>query len=75
MNTFSNDSNRRFHVYAKQMVENIDEDVLILSLSPSSQTTSYNFMYAFENHICVHSTEGILTTVDFGITATFSQYC
>ena len=32
-------------------------------------------MYAFGNHIRVHSVEGTLTIVDSGVAATFSQNC
>ena len=53
----------------------IDEDVLVLSLLPFSQTTLYCSMYAFGNHICVHTAEGILTTVDYVVAATFFQHC
>lgn len=60
---------------AKEAGEAIDEDVLVLSLPPSSQATSYRSMYAFGNHIRVHSAEGNLTTVDSGVAATFSQHC
>jgi hypothetical protein len=55
--------------------EKRDEDVLVLSLPPSSQATSYRSMYAFGNHIRVHSAEGTVTIVDSSVTATFSQNC
>ena len=60
---------------AKAAGEAIDEDVLVLSLPPYSQETSYRSMYVFGNHIRVHSAEGTLTTCDYGVTATFSQNC
>jgi hypothetical protein len=60
---------------AKAAGEEIDEDVLVLSLPPSSQATSYRSMYAFGNHIRVRSAEGTLTTCDCGVAATFSQNC
>ena len=60
---------------AKAAGEDIDEDVFVLSLPPSSQATSYRSMYAFGNHIRVFSAEGTLTTADFGVAATFSQNC
>jgi hypothetical protein len=60
---------------AKTEGEDIDENVLVLSLPPSSQATSYRSMYAFKNHIRVHSAERTLTTVDSGVAATFSQNC
>ena len=56
------------------MEEAINEDMLVLSLPPSSQTTSYRSIYAFGNHISVHSAEGTLTTVDFGVATTFFQH-
>ena len=59
----------------KEAGEAIGEDVLVLFLPPSSQATSYRSMYAFGNHIHVHSAEGTLTTVDSGVAATFSQHC
>ena len=55
--------------------EEIDEDILVLYFPPSSQSTSYRSMYAFENHIRVRSAEGTLTTCDCGVAATFSQNC
>ena len=60
---------------AKAAGEKIDEDVLVLSLPPSSQGTSYQSIYVFGNHIRVHSAKGTLTTVDSGVAATFSQNC
>ena len=57
------------------MGEAIDEDVLVLSLPPFSHIILYRSMYAFGNHICVHTTEGSLTTVDSAVVATFSQHC
>jgi hypothetical protein len=60
---------------AKEVGEEIDEDVLVLSHLPSNQATSYRSMYAFRNHIHVHRAEGILTIVDSSVAATFSQNC
>ena len=60
---------------AREAGEAIDENVLVLSLPPYSQATSYRSMYAFGNHIRVHSVERTLCTVDFGVAATFSQHC
>ena len=60
---------------AKAAGEEIDEDILVLSLPPSSQAISYRSMYAFENHIRVQSAEWTLTTCDCGVAATFFQNC
>ena len=44
-----------------------------LSLPPSSQDTSYRFIYVFRNHIRVRSAEGTLTTGDSDVAVTFSK--
>lgn len=59
----------------KQARKKINEDVLVLSLSPSSQITWYRSMYAFKNQIRKHNAEEILTMVDFSVAAIFSQHC
>lgn len=53
----------------------IDEDVLVLSLPPSTQVASYRSMYALKNHIRVYSAERTLTTVDSTMAVTFFQHC
>ena len=58
---------------AKTVGEAIDEDLLDLSLPPSSQDISYRSMYAFRNHIRVRSAEGNLTTGNSGVVTTFFQ--
>jgi hypothetical protein len=46
-------------------------DVLSISTPPSSLAITYMSMYTFGNHLRVTSVEAHLTTLDFGVVATF----
>lgn len=52
-------------------VEQMDEDMKVLILSPLDRGKPYYSMYSFENYICVRSFEKQLTTIDSRVVATF----
>ena len=72
-----------FHIWFSKAVlraieegtEEVKQDVKALMLPPSDQTNPYRSMYAFGNHVRVRSAQAQLTTMDYGVAATFRQLC
>lgn len=55
--------------------EEIENDIQVMALPPSSCAKSYRSMYAFGNHIRCASAEVTMKTIDCGVAATFEQEC
>ena len=55
--------------------EEVAPDVIDISIGPTRMVTSYRSMWAYGNHFRVKSAERNLTTVDWGVAATFEQEC
>ena len=55
--------------------ENIEEEVIQLSIPPTMKATAYRSMYAYGNHIRVKSAETNLVTMDSGVAAVFGTTC
>ena len=61
--------------HAKKARQEIDNDVLVLSLPPSIQTSLHHSLYAFEFHVRVKSAEWTLMPFYYGVAAIFCQHC
>jgi len=55
--------------------ENINENVVSISMLPSDLATNYHFMYAFGNHLQVASVKKQLSIVNSRVIGTFEQEC
>jgi hypothetical protein len=55
--------------------ENIEEEVIQLSIPPTMKATAYRSTYAYGNHIRVKSAETNLVTMDSGVATIFGTPC
>jgi hypothetical protein len=55
--------------------ENIEEEVIQLSIPPTMKATAYRSTYAYGNHIRVKSVETNLVTMDSGVATIFGTPC
>jgi len=55
--------------------EEIDEEIIQLSIPPTLKATSYRSMFAYGNRIRVKSAERHLLTMDLGVAAVFGTTC
>ncbi len=55
--------------------EDLSKYIISISILPSDYAITYNFMYAFGNHLWVKTAKWHLSTLDSRVVAMFEQEC